>query len=210
MNGEIKMSAPAGTPRLERFCRSCLKPTTALQEGQLRRCTGCLAVNYCSVECQRKNWPTHRSECRKAGQMFTHIQQLQQGQALPPEAARILRRAIPASEGSPSFRGLLERISSAMAGENKEKDPSHLQIDCLLFDLNDLNTKIQRMLAPSEQWQREGEKIRAMIARLTSQREEGGATEESMRAATATIASMKAKLRAFIEGSGVNGRKTKQ
>jgi hypothetical protein len=97
-----------------------------------------------------------------------------------------------------------------MAGENKEKDPSHLQIDCLLFDLNDLNTKIQRMLAPSEQWQREGEKIRAMIARLTSQREEGGATEESMRAATATIASMKAKLRAFIEGSGVNGRKTKQ
>lgn len=38
------------------LCNICAKPTT-------RFCTGCEKAHYCSVECQRQDWPTHREEC---------------------------------------------------------------------------------------------------------------------------------------------------
>eukprot|EP01108_Squamamoeba_japonica_P004957 TRINITY_DN3880_c0_g1_i2.p1 TRINITY_DN3880_c0_g1~~TRINITY_DN3880_c0_g1_i2.p1 ORF type:complete len:461 (+),score=104.73 TRINITY_DN3880_c0_g1_i2:196-1578(+) len=34
--------------------------------GRLSRCAGCQEVFYCSVECQRKSWPEHKADCRKA------------------------------------------------------------------------------------------------------------------------------------------------
>ncbi|GLI62330.1 hypothetical protein VaNZ11_004937 [Volvox africanus] len=32
---------------------------------KLRRCGGCLAVLYCSAECQRRDWPRHAAVCRE-------------------------------------------------------------------------------------------------------------------------------------------------
>ncbi|KAF9872862.1 MYND finger [Colletotrichum karsti] len=44
-------------------CRSCGK--TADQAGSaLKKCTRCLAVKYCSAECQKTDWRKHRGECQ--------------------------------------------------------------------------------------------------------------------------------------------------
>jgi hypothetical protein len=41
----------------QRFCASCNKT------GPWRLCSRCKKVYYCSVECQKKNWPTHKLDC---------------------------------------------------------------------------------------------------------------------------------------------------
>ncbi|KAI6125917.1 ankyrin [Pisolithus croceorrhizus] len=40
-------------------CESC-----ATEQSGLRQCARCHTVRYCSVECQRAHWPTHRPNCR--------------------------------------------------------------------------------------------------------------------------------------------------
>lgn len=34
-------------------------------EGAKKRCSACKSVFYCSIECQKTAWPTHKSSCRK-------------------------------------------------------------------------------------------------------------------------------------------------
>jgi len=41
---------------MSELCRICATPTT-------RFCTGCEQAHYCSVECQREDWPLHREDC---------------------------------------------------------------------------------------------------------------------------------------------------
>lgn len=43
-----------------KYCYTCLK-----FEWNLLTCGSCKYITYCSVDCQRKNWPQHRKECRK-------------------------------------------------------------------------------------------------------------------------------------------------
>ena len=57
---KFQAAAPEA-PEVER-CRHCGK-TEADVDGTLKRCTRCLKVKYCSVECQRKDWKKHRGEC---------------------------------------------------------------------------------------------------------------------------------------------------
>jgi hypothetical protein len=35
----------------------------------MERCSACKVAKYCSVECQRKDWKTHKNECFKPGQV---------------------------------------------------------------------------------------------------------------------------------------------
>ncbi|KAF6822380.1 mynd finger family protein [Colletotrichum plurivorum] len=48
---------------LER-CTSCGK-TSSNDGGPLKKCTGCQKVKYCGPDCQKKDWKTHRNECKK-------------------------------------------------------------------------------------------------------------------------------------------------
>ncbi|KAK7483873.1 hypothetical protein BaRGS_00024890 [Batillaria attramentaria] len=41
-------------------CSRCEK-----HSSNLRQCTGCFEVSYCSVSCQRNHWPLHRAACKK-------------------------------------------------------------------------------------------------------------------------------------------------
>ncbi|KAG8995485.1 hypothetical protein FRB94_009134 [Tulasnella sp. JGI-2019a] len=49
-----------------RSCHICGKEESA--EVQMMVCSGCKAqeVNYCSRECQAKDWPEHKIQCKKA------------------------------------------------------------------------------------------------------------------------------------------------
>ena len=34
---------------------------------KMKKCSGCLNVHYCSVTCQFKHWPEHKSSCDPQG-----------------------------------------------------------------------------------------------------------------------------------------------
>ena len=40
----------------------CAVPGCGATTG-LKRCSGCHAVRYCSVECSRAHWRAHKTEC---------------------------------------------------------------------------------------------------------------------------------------------------
>uniref|UniRef100_A0A669PL30 MYND-type domain-containing protein n=1 Tax=Phasianus colchicus TaxID=9054 RepID=A0A669PL30_PHACC len=49
-----------------KFCAECKKLPDALPDPKsLRRCKRCQNVYYCSVACQRANWPVHKKFCKK-------------------------------------------------------------------------------------------------------------------------------------------------
>ncbi|NXN19160.1 Y7331 protein, partial [Indicator maculatus] len=49
-----------------KFCAECKKLPDALPDPKsLRRCKRCQNVYYCSVVCQRANWPLHKKFCKK-------------------------------------------------------------------------------------------------------------------------------------------------
>ena len=49
------------SPAILGCCHKCKKKI-----DRLKRCSRCLAVSYCSVECQRAHWPNHKTSCFKA------------------------------------------------------------------------------------------------------------------------------------------------
>lgn len=42
---------------LDRACGACGK------QGPWKRCSRCLQIYYCGVECQTSHWPTHKTNC---------------------------------------------------------------------------------------------------------------------------------------------------
>ena len=52
-----------------RFCKVCGK------EGH-KKCTNCYSRGYCSRECQMKDWPNHKEDCKKVKYDSTYLQQV--------------------------------------------------------------------------------------------------------------------------------------
>lgn len=55
---ETKLKLNKPSEECNETCNRCFA------SGPTKRCTGCLAVNYCSKKCQSEDWHTHKTECR--------------------------------------------------------------------------------------------------------------------------------------------------
>ena len=55
---------PAGTTQAPASNRVCAAPGCGAT-ARLKRCKGCRAVRYCSMECLEAHWSEHRPECRR-------------------------------------------------------------------------------------------------------------------------------------------------
>lgn len=58
----VSQDARAALGGSNAMCAVC-GATSSPQKGPLMLCAGCQAVHYCSVDCQRAAWPTHKSKC---------------------------------------------------------------------------------------------------------------------------------------------------
>ncbi|KAJ7153106.1 hypothetical protein C8R43DRAFT_885952 [Mycena crocata] len=60
----------------ERVLRLCGDPTCRKKEervGQWHRCAGCKKEWYCSRQCQKGHWPSHRTACKKEQERAQHL-----------------------------------------------------------------------------------------------------------------------------------------
>ena len=58
LNDDYRKSALASKTR-------CDRPGCDSRDGKSLKCGGCLSVRYCSTECQRLHWTTHKNECKR-------------------------------------------------------------------------------------------------------------------------------------------------
>lgn len=61
INGKIVAPEDIHKPYDSKTCVICQKPSTS-------KCSACKGVNYCGPQCQRLDWPSHKSECLKIKQ----------------------------------------------------------------------------------------------------------------------------------------------
>jgi hypothetical protein len=60
----ISLNADAATLReLRRVCGVCGKSQGQI-EGNILKCSKCLAAYYCSAACQLVDWPKHKAVCK--------------------------------------------------------------------------------------------------------------------------------------------------
>jgi len=57
------LSSATHKARGHRLCDTCGRVETS-ETGRFRLCGGCLVTQYCSPECQKKNWPQHKQLCQ--------------------------------------------------------------------------------------------------------------------------------------------------
>ena len=63
----LRDSHAAGTqnPYIERIGKEFECQTCGHENEELKKCGQCKAVYYCSLECQKKDWPNHNQVCKK-------------------------------------------------------------------------------------------------------------------------------------------------
>jgi hypothetical protein len=50
------------------WCRSCAN-LSASKENLYQLCSRCKVVSYCSKECQTRDWPYHKKQCKNLGEL---------------------------------------------------------------------------------------------------------------------------------------------
>jgi hypothetical protein len=54
------------------YNKKCSLPRRVVERNAMMNCGRCLQVTYCSKQCQRHNWPEHKSECAKLASDLKH------------------------------------------------------------------------------------------------------------------------------------------
>ncbi|KIJ35889.1 hypothetical protein M422DRAFT_261844 [Sphaerobolus stellatus SS14] len=126
-------------PKLTRNCSGCLK--NAYQGNSLRACGRCKRTSYCSIECQKHDWPIHKQFCGKTAdkRLATLVKHFMENNELMQhlQMARILSLNL-VSDPKPDIP-----ISAAV---NYTVSPSHVNNVSLLSKSNAVTQKIEGML----------------------------------------------------------------
>jgi hypothetical protein len=70
--GDFKKKTKAGDHCFG--CINCLKSEDDLEKGQkLQTCSKCNIALYCSVACQREDWPSHKTRCISLAHQSTFV-----------------------------------------------------------------------------------------------------------------------------------------
>ncbi|KAJ2934356.1 hypothetical protein H1R20_g2714, partial [Candolleomyces eurysporus] len=84
--------AALSLPHLDGYCSSCFGNGG---DSQLKRCTACKTVMYCSPACQSKDWSSHKNECNALQAWIKAASAESQGEVSPPsDAIRCLGRVL--------------------------------------------------------------------------------------------------------------------
>jgi hypothetical protein len=65
VNGETG-GDPGGSAYQVEYCAGCCRERGIRAGGRWFTCSRCKKVGYCSAECQKKDWPQHKSICKSA------------------------------------------------------------------------------------------------------------------------------------------------
>lgn len=120
--------AVLSTALLEQRCSACYSPPASEPASKLQRCSACKVVRYCSAGCQRRDWPTHRDECKALKaiqQLHTYTSALRQQQQLDQGLAGRFAKSQGGSApfGIGSFQDNDEVVAAAAAaGQLQDRD----------------------------------------------------------------------------------------
>lgn len=53
-------------------CHTCFRPPST-PTGKMKICGGCKVVYYCSPECQKKDWPSHKESCLQTNEVAVKL-----------------------------------------------------------------------------------------------------------------------------------------
>ncbi|KAF4625385.1 hypothetical protein G7Y89_g12782 [Cudoniella acicularis] len=118
-------ASPVAATNEEPICTTCKKPEADLP-NPLKRCAKCQVTRYCSQECQKEDWKTHKRIC--AGQS-------QAGQSQPQASS-----SAPTGRHNPGFHSvnqLLGLSDNDFLHKLSEKDAFTQLIDCFRLRCED-------------------------------------------------------------------------
>ena len=114
----------------KKLCAECRQPCTGLP----LRCSGCKTTHYCSKDCQKKAWPSHREACKApAGTASSSASP----SGKPAASASPSTAASPASAAAVHTQGglnqALEKVLEESAAGNTDKLESLFETSVLMF-----------------------------------------------------------------------------
>ncbi|EAU83334.1 hypothetical protein CC1G_12395 [Coprinopsis cinerea okayama7 len=112
-----------------RICDACGVPETP--SVKFRLCGGCMTTQYCSQDCQKSHWPSHKAICQHTAASVSKASAAATGAGYGEELAKNLRKFTSAHSallGWAGFQALqLKRV------------PANVRQNALLIELNHLN-----------------------------------------------------------------------
>ncbi|ETS64179.1 hypothetical protein PaG_01416 [Moesziomyces aphidis] len=129
--------AVLSTALLEQRCSACYSSPSPADASnataganKLQRCSGCKVLRYCSAACQRRDWPSHRDECKALKaiqQLHTYRSALRQQRRLD---QRLADRFAKGQGGSAPFAiGSFQDNDEVMAAATATGEPHDADSD---------------------------------------------------------------------------------